>query len=133
MAQELDVAPDGTLQYAHRFAGARSPARRPAADIYETDDRVVLMLDMPSVSAESVDVSLERRVLTIQGHANPPAPEGYRQVYAEYDVRAFERVFTLSEDIDQDRIKAEQKHGVLRLELPKAATAKPRRIEVQAS
>ena len=133
MTQAVANTPERSIRRNAATDGARRPVFRPAADIYETDENVVLMVDMPSVKADDLDVSLERRVLTIRGQARPPAPEGYRQVYAEYRAGDYERAFTLSEDIDQDRIKAEQKDGVLKLELPKASSAKPRRIDVRSS
>ncbi|WP_306120883.1 MULTISPECIES: Hsp20/alpha crystallin family protein [unclassified Roseitalea] len=132
MAQNLTTTTGGEVE---RLNGenARRPIYRPATDIFETDDHVVLVADMPGVGPDDVEVTLERRVLTIRGYAHPPAPEGYRQVYGEYGTGDYERVFTLTDDIDQDDIRATTGHGVLRLELPKAASAKPRRIEVKAA
>lgn len=109
------------------------PLYRPNTDIYEAGERIVVATDMPGVTADDIDVTLERRVLTIHGRVKPPVHEGYRQVYAEYGVGNFERVFTLSEDIDQGSIKASHRNGVLTLELPKAASAKPKKIKVKAS
>lgn len=109
------------------------PVYRPSTDIWEAEDRVVISLDMPGVSCDGVDVTLERRILTIRGHVDAAAPEGYRQVHAEYGIGDFERVFTLSEDFDQDKIEASQKDGVLTLELPKAAASKPKKVEVKAA
>lgn len=120
---------------AERLNGERThhPVYRPATDIFETDDHIVLIADMPGVSPGDVEVTLERRVLTIRGYAHPPAPEGYRQIYSEYGIGDYERVFTLTEDIDQDGIRATTSNGVLRLELPKTASARPKRIAVKAA
>lgn len=106
---------------------------RPRADIYETVDKIVVVAEMPGVAPENVDVTLERRMLTIRGHAPEDTHEGYRQIYAEYQAGDYERSFTISEDIDQDRIKATQQDGVLTLELPKAEKAKARKIEVKSA
>lgn len=106
------------------------PVFRPPTDIYESDDKVVIVADLPGVAPQDLDVTLERRVLTIRGSVRAPAPGGYRQVYAEYGVGDFERTFALSDDIDRDQIEARQTHGVLTLELPKSATTRPRKIEV---
>lgn len=106
---------------------------RPATDIFEANDHVVIAADMPGVAPDGVEVTLERQRLTIRGHVMAPAPEGYRQVYAEYGVGDYERVFTLSEEIDRDHINASFKDGVLMLELPKSASAKARRIEVRTA
>src|SRR5690606_27277348 len=106
---------------------------RPSADIYETEDHVVLVVDMPGVAAEDVDLTLERQVLTIRGRIRHDRPEGYRPIYEEYGEGDYERAFTISEEIDRDRLEARCANGVLTLKLPKAETAKPRRIAVQAA
>ena len=111
----------------------QGPIYRPAADIFESGETVVVKVDMPGVAPGDVDVTLERRVLTIRGKVNPPTPEGYRQVYVEYGVGDYERVFTLSEEIDRDRIVANVKDGVLTLELPRAASTQPKKIEVKSA
>lgn len=103
---------------------------RPLADIVETDAGVTLMLEMPGVAAEDVDVTLEKRVLTVRGKVRPTSPEKLRLAYAEYGEGDFERAFTLSDDFDPDRIAAELRHGVLTLTLPRAVAAQPRKIAV---
>ncbi|MFW6163659.1 MAG: Hsp20/alpha crystallin family protein [Planctomycetota bacterium] len=104
----------------------------PAVDIYETDDGAVLVADLPGCDEESVDVSLEDRVLTIRGRVKPESPEGLELATAEYRTGDFERTFTVSELIDAENIEATVTHGVLRLTLPKAEVAKPRKIEIKA-
>lgn len=106
---------------------------RPTTDIYETEEQVVVVADMPGVAPEDVDVTLERRVLTIHGRVPDVQHEGYRRVYAEYGEGDFERVFTVSEEIDRDRIQATHKDGVLTLHLPKSAAAQTKKIDVNAS
>lgn len=108
------------------------PVYRPRADIRDTGKGVVLTLEMPGVGSGDVDIDLESRVLTIRGRGRVPAPEGFRRVYAEYGEGDYERVFTLSEDIDEGSIRAEMANGVLTLTLPRAEAAKPKRIEVKA-
>lgn len=101
----------------------RTRARRafvPRADIYETDDAIVVVADMPGVTPESVDITLEQDVLTINGFADEVRPEGYALAYAEYAVGDYVRSFTLSNQIDQSKIEARMTDGVLRLNLPKA-------------
>jgi HSP20 family molecular chaperone IbpA len=88
---------------------------------------------MPGVDHDGVDITLERRVLTVRGRSTTCEHTGYQRVYNEYADGDYERVFTLSENIDRDRIEATLKDGVLHLVLPKAETAKPRRIELRAS
>lgn len=106
---------------------------RPLADIYETEGGVFVVVELPGVAAESVEVTLEKRVLTIRGRLPETPRSGYRQVHAEYGEGDFERAFTLSEDVDQDRMSADYRLGVLTLELPKAAPAKPKKIQVRTA
>jgi HSP20 family protein len=109
------------------------PIYAPRTDILETDDGLVILADMPGVSADGVDVTLERNVLTIRGRTEDDPPQGFSPVYIEYQPGDYERVFTLSEDIEAERIEAGVKDGVLRLFLPKAGPAQTKRIRVRAS
>jgi HSP20 family molecular chaperone IbpA len=116
--------------------GERTRARAtfiPLADIYETPEAIVVLAEMPGVAPNNVDITLERRVLTIRGRSENQEHAKYRRIYAEYDDGDYERVFTLSEDIDRDRIEARHKNGVLHLVLPKAESAKARKIELKAA
>ena len=91
----------------------------PRADIYETNDSITVVADMPGVDENLVDITLEQNVLTINGYTAPGGPQGYRPAYAEYQVGDYQRRFTLSDKIDRDKIEATMKDGVLRLRLPK--------------
>ena len=106
---------------------------RPLTDIVEREDRVTLMLEMPGVAPEDVDVTLESRVLTIRGKVRPTQPEKLQLAYAEYGEGDYERAFTLSDDFDPDKIDALVVNGVLTVTLPRAAESKPRKIAVKAS
>jgi HSP20 family protein len=106
---------------------------RPVSDIMERKDGVVVQIEMPGVPSEDVEISLERRVLTVRGRGRMTGPQGYRLIYAEYDEGDYERAFTLSQDIDESNIAAEMRNGVLTLTLPRAEAAKPRKIEVKAA
>jgi HSP20 family protein len=113
---------------------ARTPSRPvflPPADIYETRDNIVVLAEMPGVAPDGVDITLERRVLTIRGRGGANEHAGYQRVYTEFADGDYERAFTLAENIDRDRIEATLKNGVLHLVLPKAETAKARRIELK--
>jgi HSP20 family protein len=134
MAQEVRTVDQRTPPATqHRERAAERPVFVPPSDIYETPDSIVVLTEMPGVAADGVDITLERRVLTIRGRSAPNEPAGYQRVYNEYADGDYERVFTLSENIDRDRIEATLKDGVLHLVLPKAETAKARRIELKAS
>lgn len=106
---------------------------RPLTDIVETSEGVALMLEMPGVAAEDVDITLEKRVLTIRGKVRPTSPEKLQLAYAEYGEGDFERTFTLSEDFDPNKIEARVHNGVLTLTLPRAPEAQPKKITVKAA
>ena len=112
----------------------RTQARRvltPAADVYEGADGLVVVADMPGVDEKSVDINVERNVLTIEGRVEPDRQEGYQLVYREYEPGDYRRAFVLSDEVDVARIEASVKHGVLRIVLPKAEAAKARKITVK--
>ena len=102
----------------------------PHVDIYETEQEVTVIADMPGVSVEGIELSLEDNVLTIQGHRQPQKQTG-RTVLEEYEVGHYLRRFTVAETIDQDRIDASLADGVLTVRLPKAKPAQPKKIEVK--
>jgi HSP20 family molecular chaperone IbpA len=106
----------------------------PAVNIYETKDNIVLMADMPGVDEKSVDITLENDVLTVQGRSTVEAPKGLEPAYAEYSSGGYRRSFALStEQVNRDGIEATVKNGVLKVTLPKAEAAKPKRITVKAA
>ncbi len=114
----------------------RTRARKayvPRVDIYETANDIRVLADMPGVDENSVDITLEKNVLTINGYVEPEEPEAYRLAYAEYEVGDYQRSFTLSNEIDQDKIEAVVNNGVLNLRLPKAGPAKAKKITVKAA
>jgi HSP20 family molecular chaperone IbpA len=104
----------------------------PRADIYETADAITVVADMPGVDENTVNVTLEDSVLSINGFVEPVQPEGFELVLAEYRIGDFERTFTLSDQIDRDGIEATVKNGVLRLHLPKITEARRRTIAIKA-
>jgi HSP20 family protein len=108
------------------------PARLflPTADIFETDRALTVVLEMPGVNKENVDVSVENSVLKIDGKIDFSKYEGLRPVYTEYNIGHYSRSFQLTSAIDQNKISAEMKDGVLAVVLPKAEQAQPRSIAV---
>jgi HSP20 family protein len=100
----------------------RTRSRRafvPRVDIYETNDAMILIADMPGVTPDTLDITLERGVLTLNGYVDVQAPENYALAYAEYQVGDYVRSFNLSNQINQEAIEAKLKNGVLHLHLPK--------------
>ncbi len=105
----------------------------PAVDIYETDAQLTLMADMPGVVADDINIDLRDGVLTISGDVKPWDKKDTTSVLVEFEIGKYYRQFTLSETIDQERIEAQCKDGVLKLTLPKMAKVQPRKITVSAS
>ena len=132
MAEKTVAAPGGREVSTTR-EGTRAQERyvTPPVDIYETKDELVVTADLPGVSREGLDIRVEDNVLTIQGKSNHPVAG--EEVYREYQLHNFFRQFELSEAVDQTKIGAELKHGVLTLHLPKAEKAKPRQIQVKTA
>ena len=102
----------------------------PPADIYETDDALTVILEVPGVEKKNVNINLENDVLKIDAQIDFAKYEGYEPVYTEYNVGHFQRAFTLSSKIDQDKITAEFNDGVLTLTLKKSKEVTPRRISL---
>ena len=105
---------------------------RPRADVYESDEKFVVELDLPGVVKDDLQVDLERNVLTIEATRKSEESDDLQGVHVERSTNArLARRFTLSKEIDADRIEARFENGVLRLTLPKAEKALPRRISIQ--
>lgn len=102
----------------------------PAVDIFETDKEITLLADMPGVKADSLDIDLHENVLSLDGDVQSPEGAEEVDVIREYRTGKYTRQFTLSQVIDQSKIKAAMKGGVLRLSLPKVEAATPRKIAV---
>ena len=103
----------------------------PAVDIYETDEGLVLLADMPGVEKDKLKVTVEDDILTIEGKVMEPLeadPE-----WKEYTLNSYWRQFQLNDTVDQERLSARLKNGVLTLELPKAEKAKPKQVEVKVA
>ncbi len=108
------------------------PARvfLPVTDIFETEHGLTVMLEMPGVDKEGFDIRVENDILTIEGRVDFSKYDGLRPLYTEYNVGNYARSFQLSNKIAQEGISAELNDGVIRLVLPKAEKAKPRKIKI---
>src|ERR1043165_9212446 len=100
------------------------------ADIFETDQALTVILEMPGVNKDSVDIRVENDVLSVEGRVDFSNYAGLQPVYTEYNVGNYARNFQLSSKIEQGAIRAELKDGVMTLVLPKSEKAKPRKITV---
>jgi len=103
----------------------------PAVDIYETEDGLTVVADVPGVDQDGLDINVEDKILTIRGRVTPSNRPGL--ISAEFGMTNYFRQFRLSDEVDQEKIEASLEQGVLTLDLPKAERAKPRRIEVKTS
>jgi HSP20 family molecular chaperone IbpA len=104
----------------------------PDVDIFESEKEITLLADMPGVTSDNLSIDLRDDVLTLVGETNPGKGTSEEALLIEYGVGKFYRQFTLSEVVDQAKISAELKDGVLRLVLPKVEKATPRKITVNA-
>jgi HSP20 family protein len=105
----------------------------PRIDIVELNEGIQLMADLPGVAENALDIMLENDQLTIQGYVEFERPSGYDLAHAEYGVGNFRRVFKLSDQVDQDKISATFKQGVLQLDMPFSAGPKTRKISIQTA
>jgi HSP20 family protein len=120
--RELEAKEEGTI-----------PARTflPTADIFEAEDALHVVLEMPGVEKDNINISVREGVLNIEGRLDFAKYEDLQPLYTEYNVGNYSRSFRLSTSIDQNKIGAELKDGVLSLTLPKIEEAKPRAIQIR--
>jgi HSP20 family molecular chaperone IbpA len=131
LAQELEVQQKRELE---KKEEPTTPARTflPNTDIYETEDALMVVMEMPGVDNEHADITLEDDVLSVAGRIDFSKYEKLQPVYTEYNIGYYRRSFSLSpSSIDEHRISADMKDGVLTLTLPKAERVKPRRIQLK--
>jgi HSP20 family protein len=103
----------------------------PPTDIFETPDALKIVLEMPGVPKEAVDIKVENEVLSIEGRIATTNYDGLEPLYTEYPIGHFARSFTLPWQVDQQNITANLEDGVLTLTLNKRAESKPRRVAIQ--
>ena len=102
----------------------------PDTDIYETDEALVVVMDMPGVEKKNIEVKVDKNVLSVEGQIDFSKYENLKPVYTEYNVGHFSRSFSISRELDSAGISAKIEDGVLTLRLPRAKEAAPRRIQV---
>ncbi|MBU1360593.1 MAG: Hsp20/alpha crystallin family protein [Gammaproteobacteria bacterium] len=125
-------------------AGASVPSRQgesrysdaaltPPVDVVEDTGGITLYADLPGVSRDKLSLQVEADTLTIEAESALAVPQGLQSSHTEVGLGRFRRVFTLSKELDTDKVSAELAHGVLKLRIPKADHAQPRRIEIQVA
>jgi HSP20 family molecular chaperone IbpA len=121
-------------QVAKQAETGRSEATlMPPVDVIEDVAGITLYADMPGVPKEKLTLQIEADTLTIEGEIGLSVPEGMEATHAEVGLARYRRVFTLSKELDASKVAAEFRNGVLKLRIPKAEHAQPRRIEVQVA
>ena len=106
-------------------------ALTPPVDVIEDSGGITLYADLPGVSRDRLQLNVEADTLTIEAESALPSPEGLQSSHTEVGLARFRRVFTLSKELDTEQVSAEFAQGVLRLRIPKAQHAQPRRVEVK--
>ena len=117
-------------------APARSderPALLPPVDVIEDAEGITLLADLPGVAKDQLHLRVERDQLEIEAELQLPAVEGLQPLHAEVTRQFYRRTFTLSKELDAEQVTAEMNQGVLRVRIPKAAHAQPRRVEVRVA
>jgi HSP20 family protein len=127
--QELQVQQKREVEKAQE---STTPLRAflPVTDIYETEQALTLVMEMPGVGKDGLDVNVDSGVLTVEGRINFDKYDGLQPLYTEYNIGPYRRSFRLPSQINQDGITAEITDGVVTLVLPKAEEARPRRITI---
>ena len=105
----------------------------PRADIYELEDQLVIVADVAGADEGSIDITLDKDILTINAYVSPETFEDFALSFSEYEVGDYQRSFRISDEIDRQEISAAVKDGILRVYLPKATEALSRKINVKAA
>jgi HSP20 family molecular chaperone IbpA len=130
--QTANAAPgkDATQQDRYRYSDA---ALTPPVDVVEDANGITLYADLPGVGRDKLNLHVEADTLTIEAEADLTLPEGLTSQHTEVGLAKFRRVFTLSKELDTEKVAAELAQGVLKLRIPKAEHAQPRRIDVKVA
>lgn len=104
----------------------------PRVDIYTENENLYLVADMPGADESTVSITLDKDILTIEGAVEAATNNGRKTSHAEYGIGDYYRSFTLSDEIDREKIEASMKNGVLRVYLPKAEPHKTKKIAIHA-
>jgi HSP20 family protein len=131
MSEKSEVATREEGQVARQERPSDRAVMLPLVDVVEDTSGITLMADLPGVSNDKLTVRVDGDTLLIEGELAVEMPQGMEATYAEIQVPRFRRVFTLSRDLDTSKPDAQLKDGVLKLRIPKAEHAQPRKIEVK--
>jgi len=124
MSKEVQTSSQAPQQQQQRYVV-------PPVDVFEDESSITVLADLPGVTREQLQVRVDGETLVLEAVASTAGPQDMELVYGELQCPAYRRQFTLSRELDTQRIEAHLREGVLRLVLPKAEEARPRRIQVQ--
>ncbi len=130
--KDNQVAQKDTQEPGHLERTRTRPVFAPHVDIKESEGELTVYADIPGVPEEKVDIMVEKGILTIRAEVPDPKEvnRGFSRMVEEYATGDYERAFALSDEVDQDGIRASVRNGVLEIHLPKAGPAKARKIEI---
>jgi HSP20 family protein len=126
------VAQETPRTAAQQYGRAGEMAIQPLADIYEDDEGITVEADMPGVAKERLNVHVDGDSLLLEGSVQFDLPEQAEALHADIRTTLYRRSFTLSRELETDKIQANLKDGVLTVRIPKRAALRPRKIEVQS-
>jgi HSP20 family molecular chaperone IbpA len=131
MAQDTPVKVEASRRQGQ---GSEQETYRPLVDAYETENELVLIAEVPGARKDGVSLNVDRGVLTLEAEADFETPgEGFTPTYASFAPGKYARSFALSDEIDRDRISASLSAGVLTVHLPKAESARTRKVQIQVN
>lgn len=107
------------------------PVIKPVVDIFENENGITLLADMPGVSRERLEIEIDKETLSIEGKAEIPMADGMEAMYADVRATRYKRDFSLSSELDAEKASANLKDGLLTLQIPKRAQYQPRKIAVR--
>ncbi len=131
MAEKQNMQTRGGTDVQRQESGAEI-VLRPPVDICENAEGITLEADVPGISKDSLNIQVDRDTLRVEGNINVEVPEGMKALHADVRSTCYRRSFTLSRELETDKLAANLKDGVLRIQIPKRAEVRPRKIEVQA-
>ncbi len=130
---KVETQAPATQATAAEEAGKQVRVMRPAADIHETKEGATILIDLPGVSHDTLDIDVDKNVLTVKGDITLDTPDNLTPTYMDVHAGGYHRQFTLSAELDSSQIDAQLKDGVLKLAIPRSEKHKPRKIEVKAA
>jgi len=133
MTTEQSKAVTSTQEQTKPLTQQEQPALRPAVDVHENDDVIVLYAELPGVSQNNLNITIDNGSLQLEAKASINTQPEMNVVYAEFQTANYRRSFTLSNELDIENIEAKLSHGILQLIIPKKETIKPKKVEVKVA